>query len=251
MAEASPPPVPPASGRALAPILPVVPPAPVEEPPPAPPPPSVNLLPILPPSPAPQATAPATPAPPMSSSASRVEATPAPPPPVARAEPPPAPPRTEPVTPPQTARAEPAPPPARVEPPAPPPVARVEPTPPPAASRPPAPSAPTPLVRPQASLNSAAVDRLILRGDEILRTGDPVAARLYYELAANNGSAAAATAVGRTWDPVEHQRLGIQGTIASAPRALEWYRKGAAAGDANAERHLSALNAWIARNPQR
>jgi hypothetical protein len=230
--------------------LPVLPPStpPAEEKPPSPPPPAVNLLPILPTPVVPQTSpSPVTVAPPLStsSSSSRVEGASAPPPP-----------RPEPLTP-QISRAEPrpeppAPPPARVEPPPPPPVARVEPPPaPPAASPPPAPLAPTPLVRPQASLNSAAVDRLILRGDEVMRSGDPVAARLLYELAANNGSAAAATAVGRTWDPVEHQRLGIQGTIASAPRALEWYRKGAAGGDANAETQMRALSAWVARNPQR
>jgi TPR repeat protein len=106
-------------------------------------------------------------------------------------------------------------------------------------------------VRPQASLSTAAIDRLMLRGDEVMRTGDPVAARLFYELAAANGSATAATAVGRTWDPLEHQRMGIQGTLASAQRAAEWYRKGVAGGDATAETQLRALTAWMARNPQR
>jgi TPR repeat protein len=108
-----------------------------------------------------------------------------------------------------------------------------------------------PLQRPSASLSSAAVDRLMLRGDEIMRTGDPAAARLFYELAAANGSAAAATAVGRTWDPVEHARLGIQGSLSSSQRAADWYRRGSAAGDPDAETRLRALTAWIARNPGR
>jgi outer membrane biosynthesis protein TonB len=164
------------------------------------------------------------------------------------------PPRPEPPVP-QVARVEPtplAPPPAEKPaaaapvPEKPPAVARVEPPP-----APPAPAAPVPLQRPAASLSSAAVDRLMLRGDEIMRTGDPAAARLFYELAAANGSAAAATAVGRTWDPVEHARLGIQGSLASSQRAADWYRRASAAGDPDAETRLRALTAWMARNPGR
>jgi TPR repeat protein len=82
-----------------------------------------------------------------------------------------------------------------------------------------------------------------------MRTGDPAAARLFYELAAANGSATAATAVGRTWDPVEHQRLGIHGSLSSPQRAIEWYRKAEAAGDPDAGPRLRALNAWMSRRP--
>jgi type II secretory pathway predicted ATPase ExeA len=260
---------PPSSGRALLPILPPASPAPGSSSADATPAAGRILAPILPPSPPPAADLPAPAPSPSARTLAPILPTPVAPPPVATPAPP-----VEPVTPkiaeaplppptpeppaPQMARVEPtplAPPPVEkpvVETPAParpPAVARVEP--PPASPAPPAVGAPVPLQRPSASLSSAAVDRLMLRGDEIMRTGDPAAARLFYELAAANGSATAATAVGRTWDPVEHARLGIQGSLSSSQRAADWYRKASAAGDAEAETRLRALTAWMARNPGR
>lgn len=240
----------PAAGRVLAPILPPSPAPAAELPAPAPSPSARTLAPILPTPVAPPAAPPvATPAAPVEPVTPKIAEAPLPPP---RPEPPA----------PQIAKVEPKLEPTRLAPPPvekpaaeapapekPPAVARVEPPP-----APPAPAAvtpPVPLQRPSASLSSAAVDRLMLRGDEIMRTGDPAAARLFYELAAANGSATAATAVGRTWDPVEHARLGIQGSLASSQRAADWYRRASAAGDADAETRLRALTAWMARNPGR
>ena len=102
----------------------------------------------------------------------------------------------------------------------------------------------------QASLPVADVgelQRLMTRGDEMLRLGDPASARLFYERAATRGMARAYTAVGQTYDPALLRRLGIRGGGANGEQALAWYRRGADAGDADAARAISELSAWLAR----
>jgi len=82
---------------------------------------------------------------------------------------------------------------------------------------------------------------LIARGDELRATGDFSAARRFYELAAEQGSAAAARAVGETYDPEvleEAHALGVRG---DALTAASWYRKAIEGGDDTAAQRLLRL----------
>ena len=108
---------------------------------------------------------------------------------------------------------------------------------------------PTP-IRPRAqtarrpTLPDSAVEQLIRRGEELLQLGDPASARLLYEHAAAQGSASAATGVGRTHDPVEFSRLGLRGVRPDAELAASWYRRGLAGGDPRAAALLEQLTRW-------
>jgi hypothetical protein len=183
------------------------------------------------------------------------------------------------VAPPPAPPAEPAPAPAPVAPaPAPPPAAlAAAATPvvsalPPVASDPPAPVATPPVVEPPTQPAPAAAstappapvpapasalpappavdtqqaEALLARGDDMLVTGDVAAARLFYQRAAELGSAAAATAVGQTYDPGVLELLRVRGARGDAQMAAEWYRKAIAAGDRQAEIRLKRL---LARAP--
>jgi hypothetical protein len=72
---------------------------------------------------------------------------------------------------------------------------------------------------------------LIARGDEFLWQSDVISARLFYRLAAANGSAAGAIAMGSTYDPVFLERNAVRGVKPEPRRALEWYEKAVELGD--------------------
>ena len=90
--------------------------------------------------------------------------------------------------------------------------------------------------------------QLMTRGDEMMRIGDPASAKLFYERAA-------ATRHGEGNSPPSAapmilcvlQQLNIRGGGANGERALEWYRRGAEAGDADAGKVAGDLTAWLAR----
>ena len=84
-------------------------------------------------------------------------------------------------------------------------------------------------------------EALLARGDNLLATGDVAAARLFYQRAAELGSAAAATAVGQTYDPGVLELLRVRGARGDVQTAAEWYRKAIAAGDRQAETRLKRL----------
>lgn len=71
----------------------------------------------------------------------------------------------------------------------------------------------------------ADITALLDRADQLLRHGDIVAARSFYELAAASGSARAATGVARTFDPAFLSQLGVVGVRGDAERAAIWYQK--------------------------
>ena len=72
------------------------------------------------------------------------------------------------------------------------------------------------------------------RGDERMRQGDVVAARRFYQMAADAGMAQAATAIGRTFDPFYLRHIRVRGAFADAQRAKQWYENAAKAGDIEA-----------------
>lgn len=106
-----------------------------------------------------------------------------------------------------------------------------------------APAAPpraVPAVPPPAAeaMAPALVQILLRRGDDMMTQGDVSAARRLYERAAAAGNAQAATGVGRSFDPEVLAFLGAPTSMADRATALEWYRRGAALGDAEAARLL-------------
>ncbi len=103
----------------------------------------------------------------------------------------------------------------------------------------PTPSPPAPSVALTASPEEIAM--LIERGAQLLKTGDIVGARLFYERAAAGGSGAAATGVGKTFDPLYLVSAGVRGIQGDPARATSWYRKAVAAGDTEAQQRLKAL----------
>ena len=90
------------------------------------------------------------------------------------------------------------------------------------------------------------VAELLRHGDQLLSTGDIVAARAFYVQAADRGSAAAAAAVGKTFDPLFLDQSGARGIRGDPATAMRWYRKAVAAGDRSADAPLRRL---IARFP--
>jgi hypothetical protein len=81
------------------------------------------------------------------------------------------------------------------------------------------------------------------RGDEMLAIKDISAARKFYEYAANAGSASAAMAIAKTYDPAFLSQLQVVGLRPNPEMTATWYRKAAALGDPNAVAWLYALSA--------
>jgi hypothetical protein len=79
------------------------------------------------------------------------------------------------------------------------------------------------------------------RGDAMLAIMDISAARKLYEFAANAGSATAAMALARTFDPAYLPTLRVVGLRPDPASAMVWYHKAAALGDPDAEAQLRTL----------
>ncbi|WP_338661846.1 hypothetical protein VQH23_16620 [Pararoseomonas sp. SCSIO 73927] len=102
--------------------------------------------------------------------------------------------------------------------------------------------------RPQAAPAPPTADPALLllllrRGDALLALGDVSAARLFYERAAAAGSAPAAIAMARTYDPAILGELGVRGLRPERDAAIAWYRRAVALGGAGASGPLERLEA--------
>jgi hypothetical protein len=95
----------------------------------------------------------------------------------------------------------------------------------PAAASVPPPAAADPPRRP--TLSPAVVAALLARGDQMLQQGDISGARLLFARAASAGSAAAATAMARSFDASVLAGLGARGIRPDAEQAAAWYRRAA------------------------
>jgi len=93
----------------------------------------------------------------------------------------------------------------------------------------------------RASVPPQMIAQLMKRGDEMLAQHDISAARLLYEYAAAAGDARAATAAGKTYDPLFLREITALGMPPQPDRAAAWYRRAAAAGDAEAKARLTRL----------
>ena len=78
---------------------------------------------------------------------------------------------------------------------------------------------------------AADTDPLLARGDALLGQGDIASARLYYERAAEAGSAHAALQMARTFDPIFLRRLGVIGMTGDNREAAQWYWRALALGE--------------------
>ena len=94
-----------------------------------------------------------------------------------------------------------------------------------------------PTFSPAETLSPAVIAALIKRGDQSVELGDIAAARLLFQRAADAGSAAAATALGKSYDP----NYVSAGGWADRGRAMESYRRGMALGDSHAEELLKGM----------
>jgi len=84
------------------------------------------------------------------------------------------------------------------------------------------------------------------RGRHFLEAGDVAAARLVFSRAANAGDAAAAVAMGTTYDPVVLGDRGVWGINADPAKARTWYEKAIEFGSAEAQHLLAILDHDIA-----
>jgi hypothetical protein len=85
------------------------------------------------------------------------------------------------------------------------------------------------------------------RGDERMRQGDVIAARRFYEMAVGAGVVQAATAIGRTFDPLYLGHIRVRGALADAEKAKQWYENAAKAGDMEALARIELMT-WSSAN---
>jgi hypothetical protein len=82
---------------------------------------------------------------------------------------------------------------------------------------------------------------LLNLGKNFFRNGDLVSARLLFRRAATAGNAEAAFVLGRTFDPVVADRMGIIGIKPDIASARQWYERAAELGSPAAPRELARL----------
>ncbi len=88
-------------------------------------------------------------------------------------------------------------------------------------------------------LDAAEIATLVKRGNDFLKNGDLVSARLLLQRAAAAGSADGALALAQTFDPAVIEQLGAIGVTPDAAKAREWYQKAAQLGSGLAAQRLA------------
>jgi hypothetical protein len=95
--------------------------------------------------------------------------------------------------------------------------------------------------KPERELDPEAIKLLLQQGEQFVGSGDLVTARLVYRKAAEAGNAAAALALGATYDPVVLAKIGVRGMGADIEKARSWYEKAKEFGSPDAPRRLEML----------
>jgi hypothetical protein len=90
-------------------------------------------------------------------------------------------------------------------------------------------------------LDPESIKLLMQQGEQFVASGDLVTARLVYRRAAESGNAAAALALGATFDPVVLAKIGVRGMGADIEKARSWYEKAKEFGSPDAPRRLEML----------
>jgi hypothetical protein len=110
-------------------------------------------------------------------------------------------------------------------------------------SAPPAPAAeetPAPSVQVR-TLDPGTIQLLMQRGRQFVAGGDLISARQEFRRAAEAGDAAAALAMGATFDPVVLAQAGARGMGADIDQARGWYERARSLGSSEAPRRLEML----------
>jgi hypothetical protein len=94
---------------------------------------------------------------------------------------------------------------------------------------------------PVRALDAETVKLLLQQGEQLVAGGDLVSARQVYRRAAEGGNAAAALALGATYDPAVLARIGMPGIGADVEKARGWYEKAREFGSADAPRRIETL----------
>jgi TPR repeat protein len=89
--------------------------------------------------------------------------------------------------------------------------------------------------------SAAELAALLARGDVLFSKGDLLAARLFYERAADGGDGQAALKLGETFDPVFLDRAHLRGARGDWSMAMSWYRRARDLGVPEAEIMLKSL----------
>jgi TPR repeat protein len=92
---------------------------------------------------------------------------------------------------------------------------------------------------PGPQISAAEIAALLAQGDMLFSKGDFVAARLFYERAANAGEGRAALRLGETFDPVFLDRARLRGARGDLSTARFWYRRARDLGVSEAETLLN------------
>ncbi len=103
----------------------------------------------------------------------------------------------------------------------------------------PRPNVLAPTVKPALSAQEIAV--FVERGRTLFEAGDLAAARLFFRRAANAGDAAAALAMGATYDPDVLAKRFVRGMGADSEEARVWYEKARELGSPEGPRRLETL----------
>jgi hypothetical protein len=111
----------------------------------------------------------------------------------------------------------------------------------PSASSPPPATAAAPPSKPIRTLAPDEIALLVKQGERFIATGDLATARGVFQRAAEAGSAYAALALGKTYDPLVLAKLGVIGMSADVEKARSWYRTAASLGSTEARQRLQGL----------
>ena len=105
----------------------------------------------------------------------------------------------------------------------------------------PAPEQSAPAPKAMRQMDPASIKLLLQQGEQLLASGDVIAARTVFQRAAEAGNAAAALALGSTFDPEVLIKMGARGVSGDLQKARMWYERAKAYGSAEAPRRLEAL----------
>lgn len=93
-----------------------------------------------------------------------------------------------------------------------------------------------------ASPETPETQHMILEGDSLFKSGDVRAARKTYERAwGNDGSAAAAFGIARSYDPLVLAALALKNAKPDKGQAIQWYQRAASAGNPDAAEAIVRL----------
>lgn len=103
-------------------------------------------------------------------------------------------------------------------------------------------AAPARLAPPQLPVrNSEDTELLLKQGHDFIAAGDIATARMLLRRAAEAGAAAAALALGQTYDPAVLAKMGARGVTPNAEEARRWYETAQRLGSSEATQRLERL----------